>query len=175
MLKHGKITESYLHHAEVADIGSRDNAKWSSIAYFLDKYPCFMPTGCTKDMLHLEFSSYQCATLPDDLGGTMDQQWMKLAETVKDDVGAKALMYLPTVMLFILAIPHSNASCERVFSIVRKNRTDFRASMSIETLESLLILKQQGIVCHERKPSNSLLKACKEATTTTSALSASKQ
>ena len=46
-------------------------------------------------------------------------------------------------MLGILAIPHSSSHCERIFSTVRKNRTDQRASLSDDTLKALLILKSQ--------------------------------
>ena len=39
-----------------------------------------------------------------------------------------------------LAIPHSNADEERIFSSVRKDKTDFRGSNDLErTLSSLLI------------------------------------
>ena len=44
-------------------------------------------------------------------------------------------------MLGIITIPHSSAHCERVFSTVRKNRTDQRSSLNDKTLESLLVLK----------------------------------
>ena len=48
-------------------------------------------------------------------------------------------------MLGILTIPHSNTPCERVFSCVRKNKTDQRASLSAQTLEALLLVKgRQG-------------------------------
>jgi len=44
-------------------------------------------------------------------------------------------------MCGIMTIPHSSAHCERVFSCVRKNRTEQRDSLSDRTLESLLVLK----------------------------------
>ena len=44
-------------------------------------------------------------------------------------------------MCGIMTIPHSSAHCERVFSCVRKNRTEQRASLSDRTLESLLVFK----------------------------------
>ena len=51
--------------------------------------------------------------------------------------------HLALVMLGVLAIPHSSSHCERVFSTVRKNRTDQRASLSDDTLEAMLVLKSQ--------------------------------
>lgn len=44
-------------------------------------------------------------------------------------------------MLCILPIPHSNAECERLFSQVKKNRTEFRSLLLDETIENLLIMK----------------------------------
>ena len=94
----------------------------------------------------------------------MELQWKMLGSSVRDVTGQLCLHDLAKVMISILAIPHSNASCERIFSTVRKNRTDFRSSMSVETLESLLIMKQRDEVCYDRVNSPQLLKLCKTAT-----------
>jgi hypothetical protein len=45
------------------------------------------------------------------------------------------------LMLGILVIPHSNADSERIFSQVRKNRTEIRPNLSVSTLSSLMVLK----------------------------------
>ena len=47
------------------------------------------------------------------------------------------------VMLGILTIPHSNAGCKRIFSCVRKNRTDQRASLLAKTMDSLMVMKSR--------------------------------
>ena len=44
-------------------------------------------------------------------------------------------------MLGILTIPHSSAHCERIFSCVRKNRTEQRSCLGDDTLEALLVIK----------------------------------
>ena len=67
-------------------------------------------------------------------------------------------------MMAIMLIPVSNAACVRIFSLVRKNKTDFRASMGNETLETLIILKEKNSACHEKELSNDLLKKYKSAT-----------
>ena len=54
-------------------------------------------------------------------------------------------------LALLLAIPASNADSERVFSLVRRVKTDFRASLSTETLSSL-------ISCHLNNTSD---KCCK--------------
>lgn len=63
---------------------------------------------------------------------------------------------------------HSNADCERLFSTVRKNKTDFRASMSTKTLSSILthktMMSAQSQVCHAVQHRDELLKQAKSAT-----------
>lgn len=59
---------------------------------------------------------------------------------IKDELGQYNYDRLSILTKSILVIPHSNAVCERIF---RKNRTDFRGSMSDKTLESILIRKQE--------------------------------
>lgn len=73
----------------------------------------------------------------------IDLSWAALA-SAKDEDGKPFLRELADVMLSILAIPHSNAHCERVFSTVGKNRTEQRASLLDTTLESLLVLKSRA-------------------------------
>ena len=41
-----------------------------------------------------------------------------------------------------LVLPHSNAGLERLFSIIRKNKTDMRSSLKLDgTLSSILSIK----------------------------------
>ena len=70
----------------------------------------------------------------------------------------------------VLVIPHSNAGGERVFSIIRKNKTEFRSRLSLErSLNSIMIIKstlpESLLKCHEWKPPKALLQKCKSATT----------
>ena len=65
------------------------------------------------------------------------------------------------VMASILLIPVSNASCERVFSFVRKSKTIFRSSLSTGSTEALTILKVQGM---KTPLTNDLLEKCAKAT-----------
>ena len=59
---------------------------------------------------------------------------------------------------------------ERLFSIVRKNKTESRASMRLEvTLSSLLATKlqypEQTVPCHKWSPTKELLDSSKKAAT----------
>ena len=63
-----------------------------------------------------------------------------------------------------ILIPVSNSGCERVFNLVRRNRTDFCSSMSADTTEALTVLKCKGGLCYDSKLSDTLLKKYKQAT-----------
>ena len=58
----------------------------------------------------------------------------------------------------LLTIPHSNAHCERIFSSIRKNRTDQRAILGDGTLEALLVVKNMS---EPHKLSNNTLRCMK--------------
>ena len=62
-------------------------------------------------------------------------------------------------------LPHSNADEERVFTMVRKNKTPFRSSLSMDgTLSSILTVKLADVDAVQFKPTNELLKKAKSAT-----------
>ena len=75
---------------------------------------------------------------------------------------------LSKVALAVLTIPHSNAGEERVFSMIKKNKTDFRSNLDLpRSLSSIMTIKMNKpanlLPCHTFKPSNSLLTKCKAA------------
>ena len=64
----------------------------------------------------------------------------------------------------LLALPHSNASEERVFSVVKKNKTPFRASMGFNTLGFILTVKLANPNATKFKPEKTPLKSAKSET-----------
>ena len=65
----------------------------------------------------------------------------------------------------VLCIPHSNASSERAFSILKKVKTDFRSELAHDTLCAIFSLKFNGGQCCEHSHfSDSVLKTAKKAT-----------
>jgi hypothetical protein len=70
-----------------------------------------------------EFAMYQCAKEVKTDSQRIDKMWQEIGK-VKDECGVKPYWNISMVMRGILVIPHSSAHCERVFSTVRKNRTD---------------------------------------------------
>ena len=80
----------------------------------------------------------------------------------------KPLPLLSGIMLPILTIPHSNAAEERVFSMIKKNKTEFRANLEMDkSLDSIMVIKMNSpealTPCHQMKFSKELLQKCKSA------------
>jgi hypothetical protein len=82
----------------------------------------------------------------------------------------KSKLPLPgKIALSVLVIPHSNAGEERVFSTIRKNKTEFRSQLQLGgSLNAIMRIKmsipRELLPCYKWKPSNELLKKCKSAT-----------
>ena len=75
---------------------------------------------------------------------------------------------LRKITLSVLTIPHSNASEERIFSVIKKNKTEFRANLDLsETLYSIMVIKmnypEQMIPCYSMRFSDELFKKSKSA------------
>ena len=71
------------------------------------------------------------------------------------------------VILGILVIFHCNAVCERIFSLVSKNKTQYRASLSTDMLSALVTKKvsmiARGTVCHREVYPDALLREATSA------------
>eukprot|EP00795_Rhopilema_esculentum_P012577 gene12577-3276_t len=82
---------------------------------------------------------------------------------------AKRFKFLPKLAEIILIIPHSNAELERLFSIVKKNKSIERSSMKLGgTLSSILAMKtmypESNTPCYSWKPTEEVLESSKKAT-----------
>ena len=66
----------------------------------------------------------------------------------------------------VLILPHSNASEERIFSMVTKNKTTFRSNLKLDgTPSSILTVKLANPEpCHMYEPEKSVLDTAKRAT-----------
>ena len=100
------VASPVLAHAEVADTTQRDAAKFSSIDYFVKRYPAMLPLECKQQDLQREFVEYQelgdselpptvlvnsCADArtPDkDPKERMDSRWVTIA-SLRDEVRAE--------------------------------------------------------------------------------------
>ena len=63
-----------------------------------------------------------------------------------------------------MTIPHSNAAEERIFNLIRANKTDFRHSLNLEgTLASIIMIKMAELT-PKYKPSRQMLEDAKKST-----------
>ena len=96
-----------------------------------------------------------------------DTLWHEL-EKQRDPNGKRKFGLLAPIAKLVLTLPHSNADEERVFSLVRKNKTVFRPNLSLDTtLPSILQCKVNGFShmnCFNFEPSRDLLQQAKQAT-----------
>ena len=79
------------------------------------------------------------------------------------------LPLLAEIALSVLVIPHSNAGEERVFSTIRKNKTEFRSRLQLGgSLNAIMRIKmsipKHLMPCYKWEPTKELLKKCKSAT-----------
>lgn len=88
----------------------------------------------------------------------MDVIWHYLS-TMKSGDGRPRFRRLCKIAMLVLTIPHSNAGEERVFSMVRKNKTPFRSSLGLDkTLSGLLTVKlATQEPCHKFEPDYSVV------------------
>lgn len=120
MLSKFPYGDELLRHAAVADISRRKTAKFSSLTYFIDRFPCLLGNGVTVDEVEEEFRLFQSTTLNDGiLTKRADEAWRALG--VMESGGKKLFANLSTVMLGVCVIFLSNADCEIILSLVTKH------------------------------------------------------
>ena len=92
-----------------------------------------------REQVQLEFREFlsDAACMPTDADTDVVQYWLRI-KSIKASTGHLLYSNLSSLVLQLLAIPVSNADSERVFSLVRRIRTDFRASLSTSSLSSLI-------------------------------------
>ena len=69
-------------------------------------------------------------------------------------------LVLPRIAVIVLVLPHSNASLERLFSIIRKNKTDMRSSLK---LDRSLPYPVSRTLCFKWRPDQDLLELSHKA------------
>lgn len=159
-------------NAQVAQINSLSTASFSAIKYFILKFPIMLPRKegedehQAMDVLQCQFCALQMEDLPSCIvdGKRADFSWSAIGD-IRGGDGCLKYDRVARVMLSILKIPHSNAECERLFSQVKKTRTQFRSSLNDENLSKLLVVKSnQNGKCYEQQYDAAFLKRAKSAT-----------
>ncbi|GBM73169.1 hypothetical protein AVEN_30054-1 [Araneus ventricosus] len=155
-------------NAEVADINSIVDASFASVKVFA----CLLTLQRTNfdravDSLQNEFCAFQMDDLPYETKEekNIDIQWSKVGKLMGLD-GKLKYEIISKVMIGILTIPHSNAECEWIFSLVTKIPTKFRSSLSNQILGNLLTVKSRmQEPCFNGEFDVQFLKRAKSATT----------
>ena len=171
------------------DFFRRDQAKWSDIEYFIERFGGILQYDEYEiERMYEEFVDYKSLTiseLPDDaLTDAVIQEnehtdeyridviWYYMYQ-MKSPVGNNyRFRLLFNVARLVLVTPHSNAGIERVYALVNKNKAEGsdRNRLDIErSLSSILAVKldqpEAFFKCYDFKPDAKLLAEAKKATT----------
>ena len=162
MIKKLPLSEPLLEHIKITDPTKQQDTTFTDMLFFIKKFPQLIGSATLTD-LQTEFSTYQCTDITKHTQDCdrVDTFWFRISKLQED--GVPLFSHLPRIMLSLLTIPHSSAHCERIFSVVRKNKTDFRGKMSRETLESLVVAKSRPGEALERIYSPEEMKSLKSA------------
>ena len=192
VLKKFPLTDEVLKHAKWINVQNRSEAKWESVEFFWAKFKSVSNLGDTDiqiDAMYDELCDYQTLT-DDDIGEKawseakivdglvngeeifhhrVDVLWWYISDMVVPGCSKKRFCYLAKVAEPVLILHHSNAGEERLFSMVRKNKTDRRSSLKLDgTLSNLMSMKlhypETTTPCHKWNPEEELLKNTKKAT-----------
>lgn len=169
MLKKFPYNDEMLYHARVADPNQRANVSFNSFKYFINQFPCLLPESTTVNQLQSEFLMYQIDCLTPSILSEerIDVVWHLISQLRNAVTGQLKFGNIASVIKGILTIYHSNADCERMFSMVRKNKTEFRSSMSTGTLSDLMTHKTMMLAksqqCYTVKHCDDVLKKAKSA------------
>lgn len=71
----------------------------------------------------------------------IDEVWFEIFEMKNFVIGLRRFFILVKFIIAILLILYSNADCERLFLMVRKNRIEFRLSMVVGIFFVLIVIK----------------------------------
>ncbi|KAL5489186.1 hypothetical protein EMCRGX_G018251 [Ephydatia muelleri] len=158
-LKNLPINDPMLINATFVNYDTKDDATFSQVEYFVQRFGELLPFTPARELelLQEEFTDYQLLmhdAIPSDVWNKavtdedehttyhrMDIVWHHLSSLKAPD-GNPRFNRLSKIAKVVLVIPHSNAQEERIFSMVRKNKTCFRPNLDPKgTLSSILTVK----------------------------------
>ncbi|CAB4036850.1 PREDICTED: uncharacterized protein LOC107326933 [Paramuricea clavata] len=144
LLKWCPLEDELLMHATWIDFQHRLEKSFMSVGYFVAKYPEIFP-DMDLESLNEQFLNYQllleedipaevkevakCAE--DDPHYRVDILWGYLKGVKKPGTNSLEFDLLFRVAEVVMTIPHSNAGEERIFSLINKNKTPSRSSLSL--------------------------------------------
>lgn len=163
-VKHLPFGNELFLNAKFLNFSKRKEVSFSSIMYFVNQFlELKKRLSGHLDELYDEFISYKNLTDRIEFSNKdVDQLWTEIVKVIN-------ISHLFEVVKFVIILPHSNADIERVFSMIKKIKTDSRSNLSkTGTLKALLACKLNIFSlepCFKFKPSQDVLKNAKKATT----------
>ena len=173
------------------DFSKRWEVLWDNVEFFVHKYKSVTSINDIDcDTWYNEFIDYQTLS-NDEIPNTafhdakvvdideeevfhyrMDILWWHLSNLTMPNTSAKHFKCLPKLAEMVLVLPLSNAELERLFSAVRKNKTDSRSFLKLDgNLSSVLAMKskypESRKPCFKWEPDNEIIKCAKSATINT--------
>ena len=180
------IGDELLTHAKFVNFDKRESCEFKDVEYFMERYNGILHfTTSDSDQVFDEFVSYQLLAhddVPEDVWDSanemvendsgkqpfvrMDVIWAFLSTMKTGDGCSNKFLFLSKIAKLVLTLPHSNAGEERVFSLVRLNKTPYRSSLNLEgTLSSTLTVKLHNPEpCYEFEPPITMLEKSKIVT-----------
>ena len=178
------LNDDVLLHARVVNFEKREASQFSDIEYFIERYSSVLGfSSSEQNAVFDEFVEYvllEERDIPQSVWESakesledekqtfvrMDVIWAFLSSMKTPDGCNLRFPNLSKVARLILLLPHSNAGEERVFSLIRLNKTPYRSSLGLDgTLSSILTVKLHNPEpCYTFEPSKEMLKSSKKAT-----------
>uniref|UniRef100_H3A908 HAT C-terminal dimerisation domain-containing protein n=1 Tax=Latimeria chalumnae TaxID=7897 RepID=H3A908_LATCH len=154
------LNDEVLKNATFVNFDVKENCTFEQVEYFVGRYKhLFSLNPAEMEMLQDEFVDYQLlhrSEIPHYVW--MDTVWVHLGN-VKSLAGHIRFPSLSRLARLVLVLSHSNAD-ERVFSLIRKNRTPFRPNLGLDrTLSSLIQVKLANPEpCFKFEPTKEVIK-----------------
>ena len=171
--------DSFLQNCKFVDFDLRSTSSFDSIQRTIESFDTInwqlVERSELLDTLEEEFMEYQAMVKGDIPQHIWDEAFVK--DTSQSDHYRMDMVWgylrqrfslLSEIALAILVVPHSNAADERVLSMIRKNKTEFRSRLDLSKLLNSVMrvkmsLPEQIQPCYRWKPDKELLKKCKSA------------
>ena len=173
------LDNPFLKNCQFVDFKTRSQVTFDNVSEMICQIKTlhghYITDPVQLDLLEEEFLQYQSLAQSD----VPSYIWVKVAvcdsNTVvfhrMDIVWAylrEPFPLLSKIALSILTIPHSNAAEERVFSMIKKNKTAYWANLDLSgSLDSIMVIKMNSpeelAPCYQMTFSDKLLKKCKSA------------
>ena len=169
--------DSLLQNCKFVDFDLRSTSSFDSVQRIVESFDTINRQLLERpellDTLEEELMEYQAIVKGDVPQHIWDEAFVK--DTSRSDHYRMDMVWgylrqrfplLSEIALAILVVPHSNAADERVFSMIRKNKTEFRSRLDLsKSLNSVMRVKmnllEQIQPCYYWKPDKELLKKCK--------------